>query len=409
MKKKASAILLAFLLAQSLICAQIKPSATYKYASRDTCDLYLDVYNPAGQSEKPSVIFVFGGGFVGGERDGKGYLPWFEKLTEDGYRVISIDYRLGLKGAGKIGVKNIDLIYNAVEIGVEDLYDATTWLVQNSNELGIDPNALVVSGSSAGAIISLQAVWHIANRDAITERLPKDFEYAGAMSFAGAVFSRSGKVRYNNPPCPTLFLHGTADKVVTYKQISLFRNHFTGSKVLAKTYANNGYNYNILRYDGNGHTIASAFLQSYPEQLRFLETNVAGKEKRIVDALLKDPSIPKDKLLSTKQLYSNNEAPKKDTMKIAEPTAPTQPTEPSVTDQAYSPSTLIIFYDPEVGAEPLRKAINDYKAEVIYEYNNFNGFAISIPKGTNIEDAITYFNSVKGVLAVNRDAIYHLD
>jgi len=351
----------------------------------------------------------FGGGFIGGQRDDKDYLPWFEKLTNDGYRVISIDYRLGLKGVGDVGVKNMSAIYNAIEIGVEDLFDATSWVI---SELGIDPKSLVVSGSSAGAIITLQAIWHIANQDKITERLPQGFEYAGAMSFAGAVFSRSGKVRYNNPPCPTLFLHGTVDKVVTYKQIALFKNHFSGSKVLAKTYAKNSYNYNILRYDGNGHTIASAFLQSYPEQIRFLETNVAGKQKRIVDALLKDPSIPKDKLMSTKQLYSKNDAPKTEPTVPTEPTVSsetTPPTEPNVTDQAYSPSTLIIFYDPTVGADPLRKAIKDYKAELIYDYKNFNGFAISIPQGSKIEDAISYFNKVDGVLTVNRDAIYHLD
>ena len=52
---------------------QISPDGTYMFVKRDTCDLYLDVYNPAEGSrtsiagkEKPTVIFMFGGGFIRG-------------------------------------------------------------------------------------------------------------------------------------------------------------------------------------------------------------------------------------------------------------------------------------------------------------------------------------------------------
>ena len=46
----------------------IQPSGTYLYAQRDTCDLFMDVYNPAPGSitaidgvQKHSIIFIFGG------------------------------------------------------------------------------------------------------------------------------------------------------------------------------------------------------------------------------------------------------------------------------------------------------------------------------------------------------------
>ena len=78
---------------------------TYKFATRDTLDLYLDVYAPAPGSEttfeghvKPTVMFVFGGGFIGGRRDGEFQKAWFERLSKAGYGVVSIDYRLGMKG-----------------------------------------------------------------------------------------------------------------------------------------------------------------------------------------------------------------------------------------------------------------------------------------------------------------------
>ena len=44
----------------------ITPDGTYLYAERDTCDLYLDVYNPAKGSQtsidgkkKPTIVFMF--------------------------------------------------------------------------------------------------------------------------------------------------------------------------------------------------------------------------------------------------------------------------------------------------------------------------------------------------------------
>lgn len=45
----------------------ISPDGTYMFAQRDTCDLYLDVYDPAPGSvttldgkTKPTVLFMFG-------------------------------------------------------------------------------------------------------------------------------------------------------------------------------------------------------------------------------------------------------------------------------------------------------------------------------------------------------------
>ena len=73
-----------------------EPDDTYLFASRDTCNLYMDIYHPAEGSateldgkEKPTILFMFGGGFIQGTRDDKSYNSWFRMLTENGYRVIS--------------------------------------------------------------------------------------------------------------------------------------------------------------------------------------------------------------------------------------------------------------------------------------------------------------------------------
>ena len=284
----------------------LQPAGEYLFAKRDTCDLFRTVYAPDKTTAKPSISFTFGGGFVEGDRNARAYLPWFKRYTEEGYRIITIDYRLGMKGAGKPGVGSIEAIYNAIEMGVEDLFSATSFIIDNAEALGVDPSKLVLSGSSAGAIIALQAEWHLSNRSGLASRLPEDFRFAGVMAFAGAILSREGKIRFAKQPCPVLFFHGTEDKIVNYNKITFFKNRFEGSRALAAIFAKNSYNYNIYRYDGNQHEIASSFMRNFPEQLRFLEQNVIKGERRIVDATVSDPSIKIWKVNSTRELYKGN-------------------------------------------------------------------------------------------------------
>lgn len=74
---------------------------------------------------------------------------------------------------------------------------------------------------------------------------------------------------------------------------------------------------------------------------------------------------------------------------------------------AYSPSTLLIWYDASSRANKKRllKAVRDYKAQLLYDYKNFNGIAIKIPGSSSLEDAIGFFKKVRGVLQVSRDGI----
>ena len=62
----------------------IEPDGTYMFEKRDTCDLFLDVYNPAKGSKttyngkaKPTIVFMFGGGFIHGTRNDESYNKWF--------------------------------------------------------------------------------------------------------------------------------------------------------------------------------------------------------------------------------------------------------------------------------------------------------------------------------------------
>ena len=293
--------------------AYLEPDATYMFAQRDTCDLYMDVYDPAdgavtsiGGIEKPTVIFMFGGGFIQGSRDDRSYNGWFRTMTGNGYRVISIDYRLGLKGSDKVGVAQVNVLDKAIHMAVEDLFSATAYICENAEQLGVNPSNIVTSGSSAGAISVLQAEYEIANRTSWASTLPEGFDYAGVMSFSGAILSREGKVDFKNRPCPVLMLHGTSDQLVPYKQIKLFNLGFFGAGKLVERFQKYGLNYNMYHFIDYGHEIAGSMETTTDLQFKFLETNVMKKKMRIVEAWISDPDVWKGSgPQSRKELYGN--------------------------------------------------------------------------------------------------------
>lgn len=299
-------LLLTGLLAYCSAFAADGPDATYLFAKKDTAELYLDVYEPAVvDTTKPTVIYIFGGGFIGGCRDQGRYRVWFDKLGREGYRCVSIDYRLGLKGVNALGAQKIKLLSNAVNMAVEDLFSATNFLIDNAKSLGIDPGNIVVSGSSAGAITALQAEWEICNGGEHAKVLPEDFNYAGVVSFAGAIFSDKGAVRFSKEPCPILLLHGTSDKIVTYNSIDVFNYHFCGSNVIARVLDREDRNYRIYRFKGHNHEIAGAINDLLPYELDFLKRNVVDGNKVVIDSLVDDPDAPSPDTMSNnlKDLY----------------------------------------------------------------------------------------------------------
>ena len=311
---KRTIIIIAFLISGCLTAsAQIAPDATYMFVQRDTCDLFMDVYEPAAGSqtsidgvEKPAVIFMFGGGFIRGTRDDESYNSWFKLMTDNGYRVISIDYRLGLKGSDKVGIAQVNVLDKAIHMAVEDLFSATNFILENADQFGVDPSNIVISGSSAGAISVMQAEYEIANRTSWASVLPEGFNYVGVMSFSGAILSREGKVDYKTVPCPTMMLHGTSDELVPYKQIKLFKLGFFGGGKLVERFKKFGLNYNMYHFTDYGHEIAGSMYTTFDLQDKFLKTNVMQKKMRIVEAWIDDPNVYKGAgPQSRKELYGN--------------------------------------------------------------------------------------------------------
>ena len=76
--------------------------------------------------------------------------------------------------------------------------------------------------------------------------------------------------------------------------------------------------------------------------------------------------------------------------------------------QEYSPTTLIVMCDSTIGKEPLRLALKEIGATIIYDYNIIYGMAIRKPDDMTLEETMAILKQVEGVLTVSRDRITRL-
>lgn len=265
---------------------------SFIYSVKDSNQLGLDIYRPYNAdsiNKKPCIIFIFGGAFVTGQRDDSLYNHYFNSLVEHGYDVVSISYRLGLRGVHHVSKFNIAPLRKAVNMAVEDLYDATNWVITHANQFGVDTSKIILSGSSSGAITALTADFQRRNEKPAAHLLPAGFEYAGVISFAGAILSFDGSLKYKIKPAPYLMFHGTADKIVTYRKIRLFNRGFYGSAWIAKIFKKNNNPYYLYSEEGMGHEISFyPMLDKIPVILDFLDKYIILKNSYQVDLLFKD-------------------------------------------------------------------------------------------------------------------------
>jgi acetyl esterase/lipase len=118
----------------------------YTYKKIDTLELKLLVKNPANFNTKksyPTIVFFFGGGWVGGSLTQ--FKPHAEYLASRGMIAVLADYR----------VKNR---HQATPFdAVADAKSAIRFLRQNAKLLNIDKNKIVASGGSAGGHLAAAA------------------------------------------------------------------------------------------------------------------------------------------------------------------------------------------------------------------------------------------------------------
>ena len=171
-------------------------------------DLRLDLYEPEGDTAiaRPVFVFLFGGGFVAGDRmrEPRAYC---ELMARRGYVSVAIDYRIN---QGNIATRGIPA-------AVSDARQAVGWLRANADTHRLDPSRIAIGGSSAGAITSL----FLAYTD--VERTPGDgSEVAIVLDLWGGLYNSVNEMTAGEPPLA--ILHGTEDAIVPFSEAEKLRS-----------------------------------------------------------------------------------------------------------------------------------------------------------------------------------------
>lgn len=105
---------------------------------------------PGGTPDLPVLVYVHGGGFVGGSPAS----PWYDgaAFARDGVVTVTLSYRLGVEGFGHVP----DAPENR---GVRDWLAALAWVRDEVAAFGGDPGRVTLAGQSAGggAVLTLLA------------------------------------------------------------------------------------------------------------------------------------------------------------------------------------------------------------------------------------------------------------
>ena len=174
--------------------------------------LKLDLYQPTGDTiaKRPVLIWIHGGGFIQGDKaSGSTPATYFAKR---GYVTASINYRL-LSPGDCAGERVPPPGCEEAALGAQhDAQAAVRWFRAHAAQYRIDPERIATGGASAGADTTILVGTHSED--------PGDSGNPGFSSRIAAGASVSGGLPTNetitSDDAPTIFFHGTEDRVVFF-------------------------------------------------------------------------------------------------------------------------------------------------------------------------------------------------
>ncbi|BAU96629.1 carboxylesterase type B [Corynebacterium suranareeae] len=112
--------------------------------------LYLTLSTPEARfgADAPVIVYIHGGGYDSGTRFDPRTDPTI--FREQGFVVVSIDYRVGLEGFARFHDDETNRYR-----GIDDCVLALEWVQKNIEHFGGDPTNVTLIGQSAGAGIAL--------------------------------------------------------------------------------------------------------------------------------------------------------------------------------------------------------------------------------------------------------------
>jgi acetyl esterase/lipase len=236
----------------------------------------LDIYLPDADATGPFplVIWMHGGGWVGGDKRRVGV----RYLLNDGYAIASINYRL------------LDEALPPAQI--QDANAAASFLWQEADTYGLDRERFVLAGSSAGGRLA-SLVGLSTNNDVPEFQADPDVRFAAVIDFFGGVGANQERLErfieqedplsdterekivsvldtlsyVDKADPPTLIVHGENDRVVPIED----------SEALTAALEAAGVPVTFERFPGRGHGMP-----------RFLDAEV----RSVVREFLKETLLP---------------------------------------------------------------------------------------------------------------------
>ena len=120
------------------------------YGKAGDTELKLDMARPEGDGPFPAIVFIHGGGWYQGSR--QGYRGAIEDAAKRGYVAITISYRLMQFDESQKETTTATPIFPAQ---IHDAKAAVRWLRANAKNYHVDPDRIGVTGASAGGHLSL--------------------------------------------------------------------------------------------------------------------------------------------------------------------------------------------------------------------------------------------------------------
>jgi acetyl esterase/lipase len=223
---------------------QVTPDITYLTA--DNYESKLDVYRYRGDTKRPTVIYIHGGGWANGYT--KNMFPGgFQAYLALGWNVVNVDYR----------PSGVALAPGAVE----DCLCALRWVIRNAEKYGVDTNQIILTGASAGghlalttgmipasagldarcpgteplkvaAIVDWFGITDVGDLLAGENRQTYAVSWVGAQANGAEAAKRSSPLTYVRPGLPPIIMvHGDNDKIVPYSHSVRLRDALLKAKV----------------------------------------------------------------------------------------------------------------------------------------------------------------------------------
>jgi acetyl esterase/lipase len=267
---------------------QVRTFANVVYLRANGWEGKLDIYAQRAQTPTPTVIFIHGGGWVQGTKEGSvlQLLPYIAM----GYSVVNVEYRLG----------NVSLAPAAVE----DCRCALRWLAGHAKDYNLDPERFIVAGASAGghlalttgmlpasagfdraclvpgeprvaAMVNFFGITDVAdlldgpNKKPFPEHWPYAVQWLGNQPNRLEVAKAASPLAYVRPGVPPVIsIHGDADPLVPY----------THSIRLQDALQKAGVAHELVTIPGGGHGgfPPDQWQRSYAAIQAFLSAHVSG-------------------------------------------------------------------------------------------------------------------------------------